>query len=1025
MADNKLTREIYLNYAKKIVSVLYGDEFFNQYKKRVESGYADFKLVKKRLIQDISIDWISTIEQVLPNLDTIVRNPRKFIVQEEDIVDISLCKAISTESVKHLAQHTNMISKVDKDGTVTPSRILNITKEESYEIYENRFIYTLLLKLKDFVSIRYDKIKKASATQDVLQLNVDSKFNLPSKKVTYRTEYMAQLSFDEVMRMDAETLEKIERIAKIDKIITDFLASSFAKAMRNSAPVRPPITRTNVILKEPNFKKALTLWQFIETYQATGGFSTSDDIEDIKVETESQQQLRQMVTLNTMLFESLYDQHETDMDLDDAQFTDLLRVGDLDFAKDEIQRDEFAQKLEEEQKDEADKEEETEEPPTPPEEPEVEIEEEEVEVEVEQEVEIEKEVDKDVTVEAPPKDEPEDEEPDAEEFDQHLFDVRKLYKRPEDDKLRQEEISKVKDAIDRCLMSYRKIKQEELDDREREEALRRRTEELERRAEAFRQRKQQLEKEQGQVYLGNDAFDKADVKAKDDFKKAHQELFVNKNEKLSLTDDDLENIRKSIEIMDHERAKTEAKYKIAFAGDNDKVIDEAENDAEIPTVDLEKQLAEKAHDEEVRKELLGEAKPRKKASKPVAEEAIPARNGLNLGRNLLSGGNDIGSELKGVFIDRRETQPEQKEVKEVKPVKTIAKPVSADKAVKRQRAIAIVDESKVGVGDSPIKGLGTNALLDGTFGEQKADLGDLTKPNAPAPKRKPRAKAEVKPEETKVEVAEVKAETPVEAVKEPETSVKPNIRKSSGPIDPWSLSATTLNQKYDVASGKVRNFEAVDENKVKVGDAPVKGKDANDLLDDTFGEQRANLGITKTENPEVEEGKEEKPKAPRKPRAKKPTPAVTEEKETPASKTPAEAPAPEVKAEPEKAPEKPAKKKTSKPKTEEPKEDTPKAEEKVEEKAEEKAEEVVKPKIRKASEPKDPWGLSATTLNQKYDVPSGKVRNFAPVDENKVAVGKSPIRLASTNELLSTFGEQTISKPVIIKRDEEDGKDEE
>lgn len=188
MADNKLTREIYLNYAKKIVSVLYGDEFFNQYKKRVESGYADFKLVKKRLIQDISIDWISTIEQVLPNLDTIVRNPRKFIVQEEDIVDISLCKAISTESVKHLAQHTNMISKVDKDGTVTPSRILNITKEESYEIYENRFIYTLLLKLKDFVSIRYDKIKKASATQDVLQLNVDSKFNLPSKKVTYRTE---------------------------------------------------------------------------------------------------------------------------------------------------------------------------------------------------------------------------------------------------------------------------------------------------------------------------------------------------------------------------------------------------------------------------------------------------------------------------------------------------------------------------------------------------------------------------------------------------------------------------------------------------------------------------------------------------------------------------------------------------------------------------------------------------------------------------------------------------------------------
>ena len=1029
MAENKLTREIYLNYAKKIVSVLYGDEFFNQYKKRVESGYADFKLVKKRLIQDISIDWISTIEQVLPNLDTIVRNPRKFIVQEEDIVDISLCKAISTESVKHLAQHTNMISKVDPDGTVTPSRILNITKEESFEIYENRFIYTLLLKLKDFVSIRYDKIKKASATQDVLQLNVDSKFNLPSKKVTYRTEYMAQLSFDEVMRMDAETLEKIERIAKIDKIITDFLSSSFAKAMRNSAPVRPPITRTNVILKEPNFKKALTLWQFIETYQATGGFSTSDDIEDIKVETESQQQLRQMVTLNTMLFESLYDQHETDMDLDDAQFTDLLRVGDLDFGKDEIQRDEYAQKLDEELKEEADKEEESKEPPeTPPEEPEIEIEEE----EVIEEVEVEKEVDKDVTVEAPPKDEPEDEEPDAEKFDQNLFDVRKLYKRPEEDKLRQEEISRIKDAIDRCLLSYRKIKQEELDQREREEALRRRTEELERRAEAFRQRKQELEKEQGQVYLGTDAFGKADVKVKEDFKKAHQELFVNKNEKLSLTDDDLDNIRKSIEIMDHERAKEEAKYKIAFAGDNLDEPTEEENNADLPTVDLEAQIKEKEHDREVKKEFLGEVKP-KKASKTVVEP-LPERHGINLGKNLLSGGMDLSTELKGAFIDRREPQSEPAEVKEIKPVRTIAKPVSTATAVKRQRNIAIVDESKVGVGDSPIKGLGTGALLDGTFGEQKANLGDLTKPNATTPKRKPKAKAEDKAEEVKpASVAPVEktetpetvarvAETPVESTKEAETAVKPKIRKSSGPLDPWSLSATTLNQKYDVASGKVRNFEAVDENKVKVGDSPIKNKAVDDLLDDTFGEQRANLGITEKKEDTPAEPKAEKPKTERKPRAKKPV-EKTEEKPAEVTETPdqkAEIPTPEVteKADtPEVKPEpKPRKKRAPKPAVE----GENKAEEKPETKAENEEKASEKPqKPKKKAEPKDPWGLSATTLNQKYDVPSGKVRNFAPVDENKVGVGNSPIRMASTNELLSTFGEQS-TKPVIIRHEDED-----
>lgn len=140
MEDNKITREVYKQYANKIVSVLGNESFYEQFKNRVDKGSSVFKLAKKRLIQDISIDWIDTIEGILPNLDTIVRNPRKFIVQEEDIVDVSLARSISTESVKFLAQHTNMISKVDeKTGDVTPSKILNITKEESFEIYENRF----------------------------------------------------------------------------------------------------------------------------------------------------------------------------------------------------------------------------------------------------------------------------------------------------------------------------------------------------------------------------------------------------------------------------------------------------------------------------------------------------------------------------------------------------------------------------------------------------------------------------------------------------------------------------------------------------------------------------------------------------------------------------------------------------------------------------------------------------------------------------------------------------------------------
>lgn len=307
------------------------------------------------------------------------------------------------------------------------------------------------------------------------------------------------------MRLDPDTLTKIERVAKIDRIITDFLSSSFAKSMRNSAPVRPPIMRTNVILKEPNFKKALTLWQFVETYQATAGFSTSDEVEEYDIEDDSAKRLRSMITLNTMVFESLYDQCETDFDMEDKEFADFMRVGQMDFQKDEIDRDEYAQKLDnkEENEDEQENIEEVKpqeeedadkEIPPEPEEKEPEIEQEEIEKEVEKPQEIEKEVvvERPVEVERfkemPPKADQEevDLEPDAEKFDQHLFEVRKIFKRPDDDKIKQEEIIKVKDAIDRCLTSYRRIKQEELEERDRQERIRRRREDIEKRAAAFK-----------------------------------------------------------------------------------------------------------------------------------------------------------------------------------------------------------------------------------------------------------------------------------------------------------------------------------------------------------------------------------------------------------------------------------------------------------------------------------------------------------------------------------------------------------
>lgn len=1010
MGENKITRDVYKHYANRIVSVLKDEAFYEQFKKRVDKGSASFKLAKKRLIQDISIDWIDTIESILPNLDTIVRNPRRFIVQEEDIVDVSLARSISTESIKFLAQHTNMISKVDeKTGDVTPSKILNITKEESFEIYENRFIYTLLLKLKDFVTMRYDKIKKASATQDVLELDVESRFNLPSKKITYRTEYFAQLSFDEVMRLDPDTLTKIERVAKIDRIITDFLSSSFAKSMRNSAPVRPPIMRTNVILKEPNFKKALVLWQFIETYQATGGFSTADEVDELPLDEDSNARLREMVTLNTMLFESMYDECETDLDMEDKEFADFLRVGQMDFEKDEINRDEYAQKLEDEVENEEEEENIEEVKPTENDESESEIpEEHEPEVqekEIEKEVVVERPVEIERLKEMPPKADQEevDLEPDAEKFDQHLFEVRKMYRRPADDKLRQEDLLKVRDAIDRCLTSYRRIKQEEIDERDRQDRIRRRREDIEKRAEAFRKIRESLEQtgaeSNDRVYFGIDPFSYQKAKIAEDKRRqeAEERKELLKNQTVNELDDkDTTDIENAIQEMEEDRKNR--------AIENEQADNELnEIDAQIPEIPDQKNEENEVAEGEQETEQSPQDE-QSSTDEPVSENAenevenvenaqSTADSVENVAETPSEESEKIGGEqaveepIEAPVEEQKDELQEQPQAVDAEEVK---EPINEEKTEEvedesqveakekrpydpwglspttlnqkystpsgRKRDLTAVDESKVQVGGITFKDGDADPFAISGITSNRAETGrevveDEQDAEHPKPAKKPRRR------KTRNHSGGEKHDTlnngfvPDEQTKDaenPEESVETPIEDKQNIVE--DIDNTPLEDKQDDV--------------VKVDDEPiVQVENADENADSDNGEV-------------VDENNSDADNADTAPKSEKTDsePALETEKVDEDENVLANEKTDE--GEDGKQDEHSA-------------DDTDKVEENpADEVSQEPVQEAKKPrKPRKPKEKVDPWGLSPTTLNQKYSTPSGRKKDLTAVDENKVAVG--------------------------------------
>ena len=88
--------------------------------------------------------------------------------------------------------------------------------------------------------------------------------------------------------------------------------------MRSCALVRPPITRTNVIKKEPNFKKALILWQFIESYEKSG-FETKKIDMTTNLPDELNEHYLEMLFVNNIIMNNFAALNEDEETLDEVE----------------------------------------------------------------------------------------------------------------------------------------------------------------------------------------------------------------------------------------------------------------------------------------------------------------------------------------------------------------------------------------------------------------------------------------------------------------------------------------------------------------------------------------------------------------------------------------------------------------------------------------------------------------------------------------------------------------------------------
>ncbi len=296
--------DLYLLITQQVGPSLENDEYFQYLYNLVDSGDNRINQQHKILHKKIDENWIDFIEQNLDAVFKVIQKPRSFIATKEEVVPVGLAKKITADSVRHLSMNTQFIAS-DEGGDIQPTRILNVSTEESFNLYENRFIYHLIQRLAAFINKRTDIIFWATGDEITDNLTLESSFKDAYEEVNYKIELNIK-DLQNVAKSREDHMDLFKRIEEIQKKVRALRKSPFCQTMAGCTVVRSPIQRTNLMMKDPYYRTCYKLWQFIESYDDIG---YTIDEQDTALEMDEDYLVRMYTNLisNYTVFKSLID----------------------------------------------------------------------------------------------------------------------------------------------------------------------------------------------------------------------------------------------------------------------------------------------------------------------------------------------------------------------------------------------------------------------------------------------------------------------------------------------------------------------------------------------------------------------------------------------------------------------------------------------------------------------------------------------------------------------------------------------
>lgn len=261
-------QDLYGSFSAQMEPIQEEDRYFRYLFEIAQASDTTIDQQREELVKVVDEEWSSVIEDSLDAINSIIEKPRRFITTEEEVVPVSLAKRISADSVRHLSQNTQFLAPSD-DGGIHPTKILNVNTAETYDLYENRFVYHLIQRLLTFVDKRTDVIFWSTGNEIRNRFTMHSKIGDAYEEIEYNVE-MTVKDRQNFAENDADNVDTFMRIDRVRRLVMALRNSSFCQIMEGCSVVRSPIQRTNLIMKDPNYRKCFQLWQFMERYDKVG-----------------------------------------------------------------------------------------------------------------------------------------------------------------------------------------------------------------------------------------------------------------------------------------------------------------------------------------------------------------------------------------------------------------------------------------------------------------------------------------------------------------------------------------------------------------------------------------------------------------------------------------------------------------------------------------------------------------------------------------------------------------------------------